>query len=89
MSRPIRRRGSASSWPSGSVCSCRNGTPAPIVERLNAEINKTLADPAIRENFLLAAQEPVGGSAEQFGRLFREDDIKYGRLVKELNMKLN
>ena len=66
-----------------------NGTPAPIVERLNAEINKTLADPAIRENFLLAAQEPVGGSAEQFGRLFREDDIKYGRLVKELNMKLN
>jgi tripartite-type tricarboxylate transporter receptor subunit TctC len=71
------------------VCSCRNGTPAPIVERLNAEINKALADPAIRENFLLAAQEPVGGSAEQFGRLFREDDIKYGRLVKELNMKLN
>jgi tripartite-type tricarboxylate transporter receptor subunit TctC len=66
-----------------------NGTPAPIVERLNAEINKALADPAIRENFLLAAQEPVGGSAEQFGRLFREDDIKYGRLVKELNMKLN
>ena len=45
--------------------------------------------PGIRENFLLAAQEPVGGSAEQFGRLFREDDIKYGRLVKELNMKLN
>ena len=65
------------------------GTPAPIVERLNAEINKALADPAIRENFLLAAQEPVGGSAEQFGRLFREDGAKYGRLVKELNMKLN
>src|ERR1700730_3121802 len=65
------------------------GTPAPIVERLNAEINKALADPAIRENFLLAAQEPVGGSAEQFGRLFREDGAKYNRLVKELNMKLN
>jgi len=65
------------------------GTPAPIVERLNAEINKALADPAIRENFLLVAQEPVGGSAEQFGRLFREDDAKYERLAKELNIKVN
>jgi len=65
------------------------GTPAPIVERLNAEINKALADPAISENFLLVAQEPVGGSAEQFGRLFREDDAKYERLAKELNIRVN
>jgi tripartite-type tricarboxylate transporter receptor subunit TctC len=65
------------------------GTPAPIVERLNAEINGALADPAIRENFLLAAQEPVGGSAAQFARLFREDDEKYARLAKELNIKVN
>jgi tripartite-type tricarboxylate transporter receptor subunit TctC len=65
------------------------GTPAPIVERLNTEINKALADPAIRENLLLAAQEPVGGSAEQFARLFGEDDAKYARLVKELGIKVN
>jgi tripartite-type tricarboxylate transporter receptor subunit TctC len=40
--------------------------------------------PGIRENFLLAAQEPVGGSAEQFGRLSREDGWS-----KTQNMKLN
>lgn len=64
-------------------------TPAPIIERLNAEINKALADPSIRENLLKAAQEPVGGSAAQFAQLFRDDYDKYARLVKELNIKVN
>jgi tripartite-type tricarboxylate transporter receptor subunit TctC len=64
------------------------GTPAAIVERLNAEINKALADPAIRENLLKAAQEPVGGSAAQFAQLFGDDYEKYERLVKELGIKV-
>ncbi len=40
------------------------GTPAAIVSRLNAELNKALQEPAIRDNLLKAAQDPVGGSAE-------------------------
>ena len=65
------------------------GTPAPIVARLNTEIGKALADAAVRENFLQQAQEPIGGSAEQFSRLFRKDYEQYERLVKELNIKIN
>lgn len=65
------------------------GTPAPIVERLNAEINKALAEPSIRDNLLKAAQEPVGGSAAQFDKLFRDDYDKYARLAKELNIHVN
>jgi tripartite-type tricarboxylate transporter receptor subunit TctC len=65
------------------------GTPPAIVARLNAEINKALAEPAIRESFLQSAQEPVGGSAEQFLRLVREDFAKYERLAKDLNIKAN
>jgi tripartite-type tricarboxylate transporter receptor subunit TctC len=64
-------------------------TPPVIVGRLNAEIDKALADGAIRENFLQSAQEPVGGSAEQFSRLFHEDFEKYGRLVKDLNIRVD
>ncbi len=64
------------------------GTPAEIIARLNAETNKALADPVLRERYLQAALEPVGGSAEQFGRLMREDYEKYGRLVKELNIRV-
>jgi tripartite-type tricarboxylate transporter receptor subunit TctC len=62
-------------------------TPPVIVARLNVEINKALADVAIRESFLQSAQEPVGGSAKQFSRLFHDDFEKYGRLVKDLNIK--
>jgi tripartite-type tricarboxylate transporter receptor subunit TctC len=65
------------------------GTPPAIVSRLNSEIDKALSDPTVRESLLKSAQEPVGGSAEQFARLVREDFAKYGRLVKELNIKLN
>jgi tripartite-type tricarboxylate transporter receptor subunit TctC len=63
------------------------GTPAAIVARLNADINKVLSEVAIREGFLQSAQEPVGGSEQQFAELVRDDFAKYGRLVKDLNVK--
>jgi tripartite-type tricarboxylate transporter receptor subunit TctC len=63
------------------------GTPSEITGRLNSEINKALADPAVRKNFLDSAQEPIGGTADEFARLVREDYAKFGRLVKDLNIK--
>jgi len=63
------------------------GTPGPIVARLNGEIGKALADQAIKGNLVSSAMEPIGGSAEQFGKLVRDDFAKYERLVKELNIK--
>jgi tripartite-type tricarboxylate transporter receptor subunit TctC len=63
------------------------GTPPAITELLNSEIGKALADPRLRKNFLDSAQEPVGGTAEQFASLVREDYAKFGRLVKDLNIK--
>jgi tripartite-type tricarboxylate transporter receptor subunit TctC len=63
------------------------GTSAEVVNRLNGEINKAIADPAVRKNLLDSAQEPVGGTAEQFAILVREDCAKFGRLVKDLNIK--
>ena len=63
------------------------GTPAAIAARLNTEIGKALADAAIKANLVNSAQEPIGGSADQFGRLVRDDFAKYERLVKDLNIK--
>jgi tripartite-type tricarboxylate transporter receptor subunit TctC len=64
------------------------GTPSAITEALNGEIGKVLADPVVKKNFLDSAQEAVGGTAEQFADLVRDDYAKYGRLVKELNIKV-
>jgi tripartite-type tricarboxylate transporter receptor subunit TctC len=62
------------------------GTPSAVIARLNAEINKALAIPAIRANLERQALEPVGGSVEDATRLFRGDVERYGRLMKELNI---
>lgn len=64
------------------------GTAGEIVARLNAEINKALADPAVRERYFQAALEPVGGTPEQFGKVIRDDYEKYARLVRELNIRV-
>lgn len=64
------------------------GTAATIVGRLNSEIDKALADPAIRTKLLEAAQDPIGGTVEAFGQRLREDFDKYGRLVKDLDIKM-
>ena len=63
------------------------GTPAAIVTRLNAETGKALNDAAIKKSFSDSALEPIGGSAEAFARLVRDDFAKYERLVRELKIK--
>jgi len=63
------------------------GTPPGIAARLNAEINKALAESAVRDGFLQSGQEPVGRSAEAFSQLVHGDFGTYARLVKELNIK--
>jgi tripartite-type tricarboxylate transporter receptor subunit TctC len=65
------------------------GTPPEAVRRLNAEVDKALALPVMRERFAQAALEGVGGSPEQFAKLYREDYEKYGRLVRELGIRIN
>ncbi len=65
------------------------GTPAAVVARLNAEVNRAVADAAIKKNLEDSAQEPVGGDVEAFSRLVRDDYAKFEKLVKELNIRVN
>jgi tripartite-type tricarboxylate transporter receptor subunit TctC len=65
------------------------GTPPAIAARLNTEIGRALRDDKVRTSFIEQAQDPVGGTPEQFAKLVREDYDKYERLVKELNIKAN
>jgi len=62
-------------------------TPAAITMRLNTEIGRALSDPAVRKGLLDSAQEPVGGSAEEFTRFVGAASLQFARLVKELNIK--
>lgn len=64
------------------------GTPPAIVARLNAEVNKVLQMPDVREKLANGGATPVGGSSEDFAAFVRADYAKWGRIVKESGVKL-
>jgi len=64
------------------------GTPSEIAARLNSKINAALKDEKIRKTFADQAQDAAGGTAEHYGALVHEDSDKFGRLVKELDIKV-
>lgn len=64
------------------------GTAADIVARLNSAINAALADQKVRKVLADQAQDPAGGTAEQYGKLIRGDSDKTARLVEELNIQV-
>ena len=65
------------------------GAPPEAVTRLNAEINRALAEAPVRERFATYGLEPVGGTPQQFAQLYRDDYEKYARLTKDLSIKLD
>jgi tripartite-type tricarboxylate transporter receptor subunit TctC len=65
------------------------GTPFDVVARLNAEMEKALADPTSRGSFAKAVLEPLGGSPGTFAKLVHDDSAKYAKLARELNIRIN
>ncbi len=63
------------------------GTPAPVIARLNREINAILELPEVRERLNTAGIDVRGGTPEAFGAEMREDYARYGRIVQELGIK--
>jgi tripartite-type tricarboxylate transporter receptor subunit TctC len=64
------------------------GTSPEITTRLNTEVNVALRDEKVRQIFTDQAQEPAGGTAEQYATKVRETSEIFARLVKELNVKV-
>jgi tripartite-type tricarboxylate transporter receptor subunit TctC len=65
------------------------GTPPAVLARLNAEINKVLQQPDVREKIMAGGAIPVGGSAEDFAAFVRKDYSKWGEIVKAADIKLS
>lgn len=63
------------------------GTPRAIVLKLNAEINRILAMPEVRERFIAQGMYPTGGSPEQLATRMKADFEKWGKLIRTLHLK--
>jgi len=65
------------------------GTPAPIVARINAEVNKWLQSAEAREKLLSQGAEAAGGSPEQFANHIRTESEKWAKVVKASGAKVD
>ena len=63
------------------------GTPAPIVNRLNAEIGKALAMADVRERFASLGYEAAGNTPEQFAAIIAADVAKFAKIIKDANIR--
>src|SRR4030095_5032498 len=50
-----------------------SGVPRPIIDKLNAAINKAIQRRRFRDRFAVIGDEPAGGTPEEFAELIRAD----------------
>jgi tripartite-type tricarboxylate transporter receptor subunit TctC len=63
------------------------GTPAPIVQRLNAELIKILTMPDIRKSLTEQGADVQGGTPEEFVAFMRNESARWGTVVKRAGIK--
>lgn len=63
------------------------GTPPAVVERLNSEINRILATPAVKAQIDTLAAEATPMTVQQFATVMADDSRRYGAIIKERKIK--
>lgn len=63
-------------------CFAPKGVPRPIIDKLNAELKKALADPGIASKLTAQTLEPMYMTPEQFAARMKSDYDKYAKVVK-------
>ena len=64
------------------------GTPRPIVERLNTEINRIIKEPDIRAKLTQQGIAPVGGTPEEFGAYISAEIKRWTAVARANDIKM-
>jgi tripartite-type tricarboxylate transporter receptor subunit TctC len=64
-------------------------TPREIVERLNGILVKALQSPDVRERLSSQGAEPIGDTPADFTAVMKRDLVKWAKVVKDANIKLD
>ncbi|MGE0314475.1 MAG: Bug family tripartite tricarboxylate transporter substrate binding protein [Lautropia sp.] len=65
------------------------GTPAPIVARLNADLQKVLASPDVKEKLAARGAIPAGGTPSAFASFMKAEYDRWGPVVKKAGVKID
>ena len=64
-------------------------TPQPVIDKLNRVINAVVKLPDIRDKLLAQGSEGVGGTPEQLGKVVTTELVRWQKLAKEANIKVD
>jgi tripartite-type tricarboxylate transporter receptor subunit TctC len=64
-------------------------TPRPVLEKLNAEVNKLLSSAEVRDNWGKQGTTTMGMSIEQFDKFLRDEIVKWAKVVKLSGAKVD
>ena len=65
------------------------GVPRPIIDKLNAAINRAIGSQVFKDRFALIGDEPAGGSPEEFADLIKNNSAKWAEVVKRSGARLD
>src|ERR1700694_5698282 len=57
------------------------GTPREIIDKVNAEVNRALADPTMRARLADLGGKPMSGTPEDFGKVIAAETEKWAKVV--------
>ena len=57
------------------------GTPREAIDKINAEVNKALADPKMRERLAALGGVPINGTPDDFGKVIAAETEKWAKVV--------
>jgi tripartite-type tricarboxylate transporter receptor subunit TctC len=64
------------------------GLPRPVLERLNAAVNASIADAATKERLAQLGSEGGGGTPEDYADVIRRDSAKWAEVVKRSGARI-
>ena len=73
------------SWQGVLVAS---GTPAPVIAKLNAEINAILKDPEVVARISAQGAKPVPMTPQALAKWMQESSVNFGKVIRENNLKI-
>jgi tripartite-type tricarboxylate transporter receptor subunit TctC len=64
------------------------GTPREIIDKINAEVNRALADPKMLARLAELGGKPIAGTPEDFGKVIAAETEKWAPIVKASGAKV-
>ena len=65
------------------------GTPAPVIEKLNAAVNQLLARDPVTKRLGDMGADPVGGTTAVFASFLANETAKWGKVIREAGITVN